>query len=693
MGQPSLFTDLRKRKVVQVAAIYGAVAWGVTEGVVTISEQLFLPQWISTLAVIGFVVGFPVAMFLAWTFDLTAEGIRPTGVSSRRGTASIVLSLLLLVAGTAGLFLLINPALQQREQGDSVAILPDSLAVLPFDNAGRNPDDAYLSEGLSDALRDQMGQVSGLRIAARSSSIAVGELGGDAKSKAHELGVAYLVEGSLRRTRNLLRVSVELVDGSNGLAIWSERFERGPAELISLQQEIMEQVVRRLMPGSADTLPMPATGNPTANEAMLLGRYYEEQDRASEEVATELLLKAAEYYREAAELDPESALAQSRLARVLLNLGDIDAAQAPIFEALRLGPNLSEVQHTLGLYYFSRGDPKAYDAFELAVVLDPDNADALESYGFVLWVQGIDENVPELYREALEIDRQILGRYGALGQILGKQGEVEEVRELIRRIQQRFDGVDAHRLISRLLELIGAVDEAIVWGIRARDLDPGNEDHNEWLAELYTDIGDFRTARQLDPTPGIGLLLKMRRYDELIPIAEDLMIEEPGNVPVRYVLAFAHNATGEYERALWVLKDTGLPRSTMTFPRSGLDWEGFFTLLNASFGFGDKEATEGLAKWYVYEAPHHDSPDWFTECLVGCALSLLENDDGALDVLELMQRSPRLVPEYLLEDLVCLRRFAGVDRFEAIVDHFSARRAEIRERLPKTLADAGVTLD
>ena len=101
MADRSLFSELRERKVFQVAALYGAGAWGLTEVIVTIVQQLFLPQWVSTLAVIFFVVGFPIAMFLAWTFDLTADGIQRTKIGSGRGTASIALSMLLLIAGTA----------------------------------------------------------------------------------------------------------------------------------------------------------------------------------------------------------------------------------------------------------------------------------------------------------------------------------------------------------------------------------------------------------------------------------------------------------------------------------------------------------------------------------------------------------------------------------------------------------------
>ncbi|MGB5332679.1 MAG: tetratricopeptide repeat protein [Woeseiaceae bacterium] len=686
------FAELRKRKVVQVAAIYGAISWGVTEVIVTVTEQLFLPQWISTLAVIGFVVGFPVAMFLSWTFDITSDGIQRTAVSSRRGTASIVLSMVLLVAGTAGLLLLIKPAMQHRGTASDIPILSNSVAVMPFDNASRNADDTYLSAGLSDELRDQLGRVSGLRIAARSSSIAIRELGGDAMSSSEKLGVAHLVEGSLRRQGNVLRVSVQLVDGASGLAMWTESFDRGPAEFLSLQQEIMENIVRQLLPDSAQALPAPATRSATANEALLLGRYYEQQVRAIQEVDTRLLLKAIDHYRDAVNLDPESALAHSRLAVALLYLGDIDAAEAPIFRALSLNPNLSEVQHTLGLYYFARGRPEAYAAFEHAVTLDPDNADALEYYAFVRWIQGIDDGVADLYRRALEIDRYSLSRYGSLGQILGNEGKTGEVLELVRRIEQRFDGADSYRLISLLLELTGKVDQAIAWGIRARDLEPDNNDHVEWLAELYAAIGDFQTARELEPTPGIGLLFKMRRYDELIDAAEFLMIEDPDDVEVRYLLAFAYNTTGQYESAIRALGSTGLPESVMRFPRSGAEWEGYFTLMNATFGLGEFEAAEGLAGWYIDDPTHHENRDWWIETHKACCLAVLGRDGEALEKLEQTKRSPRLAAVYSLEDAPCFQKYTANPRYEAVVQHFRARRAELRARLPATLARFGVSL-
>ena len=338
MAKRSFIMELRKRKVVQAAAIYGAVAWGVTEVLVTVVEQLFLPQWVSTLAVIGFVVGFPVAMFLSWTFDITAGGIERTTVTSRRGKASIVASLLLLIAGTAGLFFLIRPSLELNEATNLEAeILPNSIAVLPFENAGLDPRDAYLGEGLSDEVRDQLGRVAGIRVAARSSSKVAVEQRLGAVEASVRLGVANIVEGSIRRQGSKLRISVQLIDGASGLTTWSYAFDRTPRELLSVQQAIAEQVVAHVLPGS-DEVPTPTTQSVSANDAMLLARFYEQQVRDQQIRDDDKLLEAIRLYRKAVEADPESALAHSRLAGALLFLGDIDSAEASARVAMLLDP-------------------------------------------------------------------------------------------------------------------------------------------------------------------------------------------------------------------------------------------------------------------------------------------------------------------------------------------------------------------
>jgi TolB-like protein/thioredoxin-like negative regulator of GroEL len=700
MPDNSFFSELRKRKVVQTAAIYGAVAWGVTEIVVTVVEQLFLPQWVSTLAVIGFVVGFPVTMLLAWTFDLTSQGLQRTNIASRRGKASIVASLLLLVAGTAGLFMLIWPSIQQSRPSETVlAIAPNGVAVLPFENASADPGDSYLSEGLSDELRDQLGQVAGLRIAARSSSVAARQRQADATTVSAQLGVAMLLEGSVRRRGNSLRVSVQLIEGSNGLALWSETFERGPNELINVQQAIVEQVVQHILPDSGSTIAEPATRNVNANELMLLARHYEQQVHDRQEVDVDTLLEAVRLYREATEADPESALAHSRLAGALLYLGDLDAAEAPIFKALSLNPNLSEVQNTLGEFYWARGLPEARSAFARAVELNRNNADALHNYASSVSLardtRGITfEEMTQFYRRALELDPLSLSRHAALGDFLGKVSQFDEIPAVIQGIQELFDNAEAYRTIAWLKELSGETDQAIAWTIRARDMEPDNPDHLQKLAELYASVGDFETAQLLEPEPGIGLLFQMRRYEDLIDIAEFLMIEEPGDIDVRYLLAFAYNATGQFESAIHVLSTTGLPDILLNgMARSVSDIEGVYTLINALAGAGQPETTE-LANSLALksnDAPERGDVGWLG-LFRGCGLAILGRHEEALQRLSHIKESPRLRRAPFIRDSWCFQQYANEPIYQDVLRDQEERRTALRERLPDTLAKFGVSL-
>lgn len=700
MNGGSFFSELRKRKVLRAAAIYGAVAWGVTEVVVTVVEQLFLPQWVSTLAVIGFVVGFPVAMFLSWTFDFTADGIQRTAISSRRGKASIAASLLLLMAGTAGLFFLIKPAMQSNENShDPVTIQPNSLAVLPFANTSADPDDSFLSEGLSDELRDQLGRVTGIRIAARSSSIAAAEQRMDALAVSSRLRVANVLEGSLRRQGNRLRVSVQLVEGSSGLALWSETFERGPNELLSLQQAIAEQVVRLVLPDAQPMEAQPATRDVNANELMLLARHYEQRVRDRQITDTTTLLEAIRLYRESTEADPESALAHSRLAGALLFLGDIEAAEAPLFKALSLNPSLSEVQNTLGEFYWARGLPEAGTAFARAVELNPNNADALTNYANLLWLsyethQETVQDLAQLYRRALELDPLSLSRHAALGEYYGKEGRTDEVKTVIQGIKRLFDDAKACRVIGWLRELTGELDLAIAWTIRARNLEPGNPDHLGKLAELYAAIGDFETALKLEPEPGIGLLFRMRNYGELIDIAEFLMIEEPEDINIRYLLAFAYNATGQFESAIHILSSTGLPDSLLDgAARSVADIEAFYTLTNALAGIGSPETTE-LAKSLALF--HENGPWWgdigWLALYRGCGLAIMGRYDDALQLLVRVKESDRLLWNPVIRDSFCFKRFSHEPAYQNILEDQENRRALLRQRLPVTLAEFGVKL-
>lgn len=678
----------------QAAAIYGAVAWGVTEVLVTVVDQLFLPQWVSTLAVIFFVVGFPVAMFLSWTFDFTTEGIRRTDIRSKRGTASILASMVLLIAGTAGLFLLIKPGLQEREEARPSApvVAANSVAVLPFSSAGVNTDEANLIEGLADELRDQLARVSGMRIAARSSSIAASEQGLDAYSMSGKLGVARIVEGNVRRQGNMLRISVQLIDGASGLTEWSQTFERGPRELLSVQQAIADAVVANVLPDVGETTTEPATRNTTANELMLLARHYETQMRQREVVDQAQLLEAVRLYREAIKADPESALAHSRLAGALMYLGDLDAAESPIFKALAIDPNLSEIQNTVGEFHFARGlVADAGKAWRRATELNPNNPEALANYAQWRWLKVDVEEARVLFRRALELDPLNLERYAALGLFLLSENFFDETRALLVRIDQLFEGAPAYRVKADLLDRLGEVDRSIAWTIRARDLEPDNPDHVWKLAEYYADIGDFETAIRLDPG-GIGILFKMRQFDDVIDAAEFAMIDQPQNLWIRAILAMSYNATGRHESAIHVLKDTGIPEAVFSGWRTYEESYAYQAMENAAYALGELEFARELARFMEVEEGGRLGYHFFVTLYHACDHAILGQDDLAREDLRRAQNGLHLVVDPYLKDVPCFERFKDDPVYLETVRYFDEFRERIRERLPATLAEFGVSL-
>ncbi|MDH3645647.1 MAG: hypothetical protein OER80_02640 [Gammaproteobacteria bacterium] len=692
MADQSFFKELRKRKVFQTAAIYGAVAWGLTEVIVTIVEQLFLPTWVSTLAVIVFVVGFPVTMFLAWTFDITSEGIQRTTISSRRGKASIAASLLLLIAGTAGLFFLIKPAIQQANNVTVAAtVIPNSVAVLPFENVSRLADDLYLSEGLSDELRDQLGRVTGLQIAARSSSVAIRNQAIGATTMSATLGVEYLVEGSLRRRGNRLSISVQVIDGATGLAVWADNYERGPLEMLIVQQDIARAVLNVVYPEKVSTtLPAPTTNDASAHEFMLLARHYEYQVRENPVVDFELQLKAINFYRQAVEADPDSALGHSRLAAALMYAGDFAGAEEPIARAMAINPELSDVQTTLGNFlHFTLGIDAAYSALARGAELGPNNVDALSSYAAIAWTHEGAEVAESLFRRAISLDRVSLSRYADLGNFFGKNGYREDTLEVVDTIAATFDTVRSYHVITRLLELTGDVDEAIAWALRARDREPNNPETRSILTELYAAIGDFDTATALANDIHIGLLFQMRRYDEVIDEGGILLLDEPNDVLLRYLLAFAFNVTGQFENALRMLDSTGLSGDLGETKRFA-DVEALLYLVDSLNGIGETDAADQIAQQIAGNLTAN--LDWWTDVHLACALAVLNRDNEALKHLEKTRSSPRLPWESMLRDAPCFSRYQENPDYLALLEFFETRKTQLRERLPATLAKHRVSL-
>jgi TolB-like protein/Flp pilus assembly protein TadD len=272
---------------------------------------------------------------------------------------------------------------------------------LPFENASGRPEDDYLSEGFSDELRDQLSRLPGLRVVARPSSIAFRGQNKPASAIAKELGVAMVVEGSLRKEGQSLHTVVRLVDATTDTQLWSESYDRNAHDTLGVQQEIAVAAAKQILPQiDPKEVPQPQW-QPSVNDLMLLAR-----NAAQNAVTPEDRDKAVALYQQVLTLDPKSAPAHARLARALLYQGqDLENAEKHARRSVQIDPKLAEGHAVLGLildWQFRHGAAAEYAR---ALELNPNDAEALHDYGeyLVLRKSGrIDQR--ELLRRASNLD-------------------------------------------------------------------------------------------------------------------------------------------------------------------------------------------------------------------------------------------------------------------------------------------------
>ena len=191
--------------------------------------------------------------------------------------------------------------------------------------------------------------------------------------------------------------------------------------------------------------------------------------------------------------------------------------------------------------------------------------------------------------------------------------------------------------------------------------------------------------------PGIGLLYRMRRYEELIELGEFLVIEQPQEIYARYLLAFAYTATGQFESSMRMLRSTGLPDSVLAETRSSAELEGFIMLMDAAHGAGDSDMAHKLASFWVNRETAN-SIDWWRDTMRACALSVLGDQAATLDRLVWIRGSPRLAQAPILRDCECFQAYADEPEYLETLRWLEARKQELRDRLPVTLQEFNVRL-
>ena len=400
------------------AAIYFAVAWAVSEALTFIFEAWQLPMWTVTLLATLFVVGFPVAMFLVWVFDVGPGGVHRTPPSSTRGELSILAAIVLLIGGTAGLFYLIYPVQQyemQKASHRATRALPSELiAVLPFEDLspGEDATDSFV-EGIHEDILTRLSRIKSLKVISRTSVLRYRETQKTIPEIGRELGVGTLLDGSVQRAGDQLHFSVQLIDANTDQHLWGESFDRRLTleNIFAIQSEISESV--------ADTLRMTLTqqeltdisASPTENleayQLYLQGRYALHRRGDSVSEAIEILERVVE-------MDPNFARAWAILGTayaVLPNWSNVardvayPLARKAAQKAIELDDTLGQ-PHALvaGINEELWNWEEAEEGFRTALALEPNNAQIHQWYGELLYSTGRLEDAYLEIQKAAELD-------------------------------------------------------------------------------------------------------------------------------------------------------------------------------------------------------------------------------------------------------------------------------------------------
>ncbi len=414
----SLISELRRRRVFRVAAFYGAAAWIITEVADTVGPALFLPDWTTRFVVIAIAAGFPIAMIMAWVFDIGPQGIErtPDTADSRKAvqaTGQKLIAGITLAAATALLGVFLYQFISERGPRDSIA-------VLPFANMSGDINKDYFSDGISEELLNLLARIPSLKVAARTSSFAYRDKGMDARDVARELGVDTILEGSVRWAGDEdVRITAQLIDGDSGYHLWSETYNRRLSDIFKVQDEISVAIVQALKikfepeddkDDQATVAREVPTIDPKAYDFYLLGRH--EWKKRGEQA----IRKSIEHYQSALGRAPGFARASAALAAayVLLPIYDpenaeetIQAASDEAMKALAQNVKLSEAYAVLAQIDMDNWEwTDAEAGFFFATSLDSHDATAQHWYSVLLRNVGrLDESLVAA-EKALKLDQE-----------------------------------------------------------------------------------------------------------------------------------------------------------------------------------------------------------------------------------------------------------------------------------------------
>jgi TolB-like protein/tetratricopeptide (TPR) repeat protein len=508
------FAELKRRKVYSVAVAYVVAGWALAQGVAQVFPVFDIPNWVVRLVVLLIVLGFPVALMLSWFFDLTRYGVVRT------------------------------PDLNEIDIDRAPPSDQNSIAVLPFVDLSPERNHDYFSDGIAEEILTALSKIENLRVAARRSSFWFKDKSADLREVARKLNVAHVLEGSVRRDENRVRITAELIDARKGFTIWSDTFEREMQGIFALQDEITRAIVDALKLKLDIAVPVSSrlVRSTDAYDVYLHGLFY--SDRTTEED----LRKSLGYFERTLEKDPQFGRAWTGIAKAWLWLADAYVAPLEAYAKVR--------EAAINALKIDKDDAEAHVYLaETKRILDWDMAGAEREFCRAV---ALDPNsTPSNYFSA--------AFYAAIGE-----------RDKALQYLKRTATIDPASLwvnnaACELYRYFGLYDEALAAGERALQLDPAFIFGEPLLAALYREMGRFdqaialyQKAEIISARPAFGHAItyaKMNRPNEAREVLAKA-IASRGSYTPGDATAHVHVALGEYEDAIRELERACTERSS-----------------------------------------------------------------------------------------------------------------------------------
>jgi TolB-like protein/Tfp pilus assembly protein PilF len=515
----NLFAELKRRNVYKVAIAYIVAGWALSQGIAQVFPVFDIPNWAIRMIVLLIVLGFPVAVVFAWFFEITPEGIKRTEVADAMPAVATQKKrawIYVVVVGTAisvalfflGRYTASRPALAEDGGPGGPSLPQKSIAVLPFDNLSRDPDNAYFCEGVQDEILTRLAKVADLKVISRTSTQRFKSAPSDLREIAKQLGVMNIVEGSVQKANDQVRVNVQLINALSDAHLWADTYDRKMTDIFAVESEIAKTIADTLqakLTGSEKTaMSKKPTANPEAYELYLKGRFFWNKRTAAD------LRKAINYFNQAISKDPGYALAYAGLADsyVILSVfgaaspqDSIPQARAAAKKALELDDTLAEAHASLARIVgpFEFEFDRSIAEFERAIQLNPNYAMAHHwlSWGPLTALAQVDRAIAEGKR-AVELDPLSLINNADLGgnvyfNARRYDDAIAQLRKTIE-IDPRF--YLAHYYLGQAFQLKGKLTEAIAEYQKAVELDDDPE-ALAYLGQAYARAGQRDEAQKI----------------------------------------------------------------------------------------------------------------------------------------------------------------------------------------------------